>query len=152
MSEPLTMSNEHEIQMLSDRLRFYVSYNLLFFCLSRLGLWSVAIFITLPAYFLLEFFTSHCLPCLHNTFSWLLWRLRGQSKTALPCHSFQHHHSMHNHQVRTKSLHKSFAGSHFYGTGYEIWAGLAVLKIMNWAVKYATFAGNFGQNIFLKYC
>ena len=53
---------------------------------------------------------------------------------------------------RKKSLYISPAVSHFYGTGYEIWAGLAVLKIMNWAVKYATFAGNFGQNIFLKYC
>ena len=40
--------------------------------------------------------------------------------------------------------------SHFYGTECEIWAGfglvfgrLAVLKISDWAVKYATFEGNF---------
>ena len=36
--------------------------------------------------------------------------------------------------------------SHLYETEYEIWADfgrLAVLKILDWAVKYATFEGNF---------
>ena len=47
---------------------------------------------------------------------------------------------------KPKSLYRSRAGSHFYGTEYEIWAdfgpvGNTEKKIA--AVKYATFEGEF---------
>jgi hypothetical protein len=53
----------------------------------------------------------------------------------------------------------SCAGSHFYGTEYEIWADFGPVgntgKI--WAGKYASFEGVFyvfigKKNIFFKYC
>ena len=41
-------------------------------------------------------------------------------------------------------IYRSRAGSHFYGTEYEIWADFGPvgnIKKKNWAVKYATFEG-----------
>ena len=59
--------------------------------------------------------------------------------------------------MEVKSLYKSLAGSHFYGTEYEIWAdfgpvGSKEKKIG--AVKYASFVGvsfmfSCAQNVYL---
>ena len=65
--------------------------------------------------------------------------------------------------LSSKLLYISPAMSHFFRTEYDIWAGLdrlVVLKISEWAVKYATFEGNcfmfswtiFFQNLFKKCC
>ena len=43
---------------------------------------------------------------------------------------------------RPKSLYRSRAGSHFYGTEYEIWADFRPVgntEKKHWAVNYATF-------------
>ena len=45
-------------------------------------------------------------------------------------------------KAKPKSLFRSRAGSHFYGTEYEIWADFGPVgntEKKNWAVKYATF-------------